>query len=434
MTTLLHQGLSPARDTLSNGAVVVAKETHTTPAVTIGVSFRAGSLYDPASQVGLSNFVSRVVDRGTGSRSADDIAEAFDGRGVSLMVLVTRHLLTLTCTCLADDFDAMLDLLGDVCMHPTFPDQEVETRRGEIVTAIRQDQDNPAAIASEELMRLLYPDGHPYGRRTKGSVESVEAITRSDLQAFHRDHFTPSSLSLVVVGDVTPRRVMEEAARVFGGWNARPSPDDAVTTPPAVIERRRVVRPMMNKVQADIAYGFVAITRKDPSYYAFQVMNNVLGQYALGGRLGDSIRERQGMAYYVFSAFDGNVAPGPLVIRAGVDPKNVDRAVASIDEELRRMASDGVTPKELAESKQYMIGSMPRTLETNAGIAAFLQNAEFFGLGLDYDVRLPRLIDEVTLDEVNAQAHRYLVPERAALAIAGPYDGAQPASPSATDR
>ena len=428
MTTVVHQGLAPSRETLSNGAVVIAKETHTTPAVTISVTLRAGSICDPPSRIGLAHVLSRVIDRGTETRSADDIAEALDGRGVSLMVVVTRHQLALACTCLSEDFEPMLDLIGDLCMHPTFPDEEVETRRGEIVTSIRQDEDNPAVMATEGLMGLLYPGGHPYGRRTKGTVELVDAITRSDLQAFHRETFTPSSLSLVVVGDVATTRVSEQAARVFGGWPGRPSPDRAVPTPPAATARRRLVVPMMNKVQADIAYGFVTIAREDPSYYAFLVMNNVLGQYVLGGRLGDSIRERQGMAYYVFSAFEANVGQGPLVIRVGVDPRNVDRAVASIDDELRRMAADGVTPRELTESKQYLVGSMPRTLETDAGIAAFLQNVEVFGLGLDYDLRLPRLINDVTLEEVNAVARRYLVPDRAVLAIAGPYDGNEQAA------
>jgi len=434
MTTVVHQGLAPSRETLSNGAVVIAKETHTTPAVTISAAFRAGSIYDPPSRIGLAHFLSRVIDRGTETRSADDIAEALDGRGVSLMVLVTRHLLTLACTCLSEDFEPMLDLMGDICMRPTVPEQEVETWRGEIVTSIRQDEDNPAVMAVEGLMGLLYAGGHPYGRRAKGSVDTVEAISRSDLQSFHRETFTPSSLSLVVVGDVGTHRVNEQAARVFGDWPGRAAPDSAVPAPPAAVTRQRLVVPMMNKVQADIAYGFVAIARKDPSYHAFLAMNNVLGQYALGGRLGDSIRERQGMAYYVFSAFEANVGEGPLIIRAGVDPRNVDRAVASIDEELRRLADEGVTSRELTESKQYLAGSMPRTLETNAGIAAFLQTAESFGLGLDYDVRLPHLINDVTLEEVNAEARRYLVPDRAALAIAGPYDGGQEAAQPAAGR
>jgi len=153
-------------------------------------------------------------------------------------------------------------------------------------------------------------------------------------------------------------------------------------------------------------------------------MNNILGQYAIGGRLGDSIRERQGMAYYVFSALDANVIPGPLVIRAGVSPDNVDRAVASIDEELRRLAADGPTTSEMTESAQYLIGSMPRTLETNLGIATFLQTEEFFGLGLDYDLRVPDRLRAVTREAVSAAARQTLVPSHATVVIAGPYAGA----------
>ena len=423
MRTAVHQGLAPTRERLYNGAVVLAKETRTTPAVALSVTFRAGSVYDPPDRVGLANFLSRVIDRGTTTRSADDIAEALDGRGVSLMVVATRQAMTLACTCLAEDFDAMLELIADICRRPTFPEQEIETRRREIITSIRQDEDSPAVMAAEGLMGLLYPDGHPYGQRTRGTIATVEAVRRSDLADFHARTFTPSSLSLVVVGDVETSRVIAQAVRVFGDWKGGAAPDASVPDPSRPTTRRQLVTPMMNKAQADIAYGFVTIARADPSYDALLVMNNVLGQYALGGRLGDSIRERQGMAYYVFSAFDANVGRGPLVIRAGVDPRNVDRAVGSIDQELRRLAADGVTARELKESQQYLVGSMPRTLETNAGIAAFLQNVEYFGLGLDYDVRLARLIGEVTLEQVNAEARRHLEPDRAALSIAGPYEG-----------
>jgi len=290
-----------------------------------------------------------------------------------------------------------------------------------VITAIRQDEDNPAVRASETLMALLYPDGHPYGRRTKGSIEIVESLTREQLLWLHADRFAPTELTAVVVGDAEPARVKDVAARVFGRWR-KPAPP-SIPLPPVrpATARRRVVIPMMNKAQADIAYGFTTITRRDPAYYAFWLMNVAFGQYAIGGRLGDSIRERQGMAYYVSSSLDANVAEGPLLVRAGVSPTNVHRAVASIDEEVVRLVRDGVTEKELDESRRYLIGSIPRALETNAAIASFLQTGEFFGLGLDYDARLPDLLRAVTLDDVNAAARRALDPDRAAVVIAGPY-------------
>ena len=420
---ITHRGLSPTRHVLANGLTVLAKETRTTPAVTIYAGFHAGTAYDPPACDGLAFFVSKTLDRGTASRTADQIAEELDSRGVTLSISVNRHAMWLVCTCLTEDFDHVLSLMGDIAMQPVFPAAEVETRRGEIVTLLRQDQDNPATVAMETLMRTLYGETHPYGRRMRGTLESVERMTRNDLQQFHARRFAPQAMSIALVGDLAPDRAVAVTESVFGGWQKAPPEDVVVNGAPPANGRRVQVLPMMNKAQADVAYGFTSIRRQDPQYYAYWLMNNILGQYALGGRLGDSIRERQGMAYYPFSSLDASLGPGPLIVRAGVSPANVERAVASIDEELAKLAAEGPTDRELAESKQYLTGSMPRTLETNAGIATFLQTAELFGLGLDYDLRQASLLGEVTLEQVHAAARAVLDPARAAVVVAGPYSG-----------
>jgi len=414
--------LDPIRSQLGNGVMLLAKRTTTTPAVSISLAMRGGSSCDPAGWAGTAWLLSRVIDRGTAGRSAADIAEELDGRGITLTITVTRHSFTIGCACLSEDFEAVLALAGEIVMAPSLPDAELATRKGEIITAIRQDQDNPAVRATETLMAMLYPDGHPYGRPTKGSLETVEALTRERALQLHADRFAPGALTAVIVGDIDPSQAGDAVDRVFGGWRKPAPAADAVPAARRAIARRRGTIPMPNKAQADLAYGFVSIARRDPAYYAHWLMNNVFGQYALGGRLGDSIRERQGMAYYVSSSLDANVAPGPLVIRAGISPANVDRAIASIDEEIAAIVRDGVTAKELDESRRFLIGSIPRALETNGAIANFLQTAEFFGLGLDYDTRLPALLSEVTLDEVNAAARDSLDAGTATVVVAGPVE------------
>jgi zinc protease len=407
---------------LGHGVVVTAKQTRKTPIVALNFAMRAGSICDPPEAPGTVNLLSRVIDRGTLTRSAEAIAEELDNCGISLTFTVNRHQVSAACTCLAPDFERVFTLVADILQCPSFPEAELAKRRGEVVTAIRQDDDNTGVRAAEGLMALLYGDRHPYGRRQKGTIDVVERLTRDDLAALHTARFAPSELSIVIVGDVQPDLVVDLAERVYGSWNT-PKPSAVPVPPPSPAPgRRRAVLSMMNKAQADIAYGFVAIGRNDPRYYAYWLMNNALGQYALGGRLGDNIRERQGMAYYVSSILDANVVEGPLMIRAGVSPSNVDRAIAAIDHELVRLRTDGLMPKELAESRQYLIGAMPRALETNAGIANFLQNAELFGLGPDYDVQLPSLLSAVTLDEANDAARRTLDPERATIVVAGPYE------------
>lgn len=415
-------GLSPSREVLANGVTVIAKQTSTTPAVTLLAYLRAGSAYDPSDCEGLAHFVSRTIDRGTERHTADQLAEALDSRGVTLSTSVSRHVLSLACTCLVDDFDEVLELLADVITRPVFPSVEVDRRRGEIITLIRQDEDNPAIVAVETLMAMLY-GGHPYGRRLRGSVHNVERIDRQALQRFYATHSEPAGLSLAIVGDVDPQRAAEAAQAALGGWNNGASGDLPSAPVPRSVGRRARVVPMMNKSQTDIAYGFATIARRDASYHAYWLMNNILGQYSLGGRLGDSIREQQGMAYYVFSSLEANVMPGPLTIRAGVSAENVSKAVASIDAELRKLVDAPPTEQELTESKQYLIGSMPRTLETNMGIATYLQTVEMFELGLDYDVRMPQLLRAVTAEQVHEAAQRGIDPEKASVVVAGPYEG-----------
>ncbi len=423
MSTAVVRGLAPVRQVLANGTVVIAKHAPTTPAVTIHASFAAGTIFDPPGQHGLAHFVSRTIDRGTETRTADEIAEELDSRGVTLTVTVNRHALQIVLTCLVEDLQSMLGILADITMHPVFPDAEVSNRRGEIITLIRQDEDNPAPVANEALMAALYGESHPYGTRPRGSVEDVEAIDRASLRRFHAERFRPAALSLVMVGDVTEERAIAAAEAVFGSWSGAPPAEADLQPVPSATARRVRIIPMMNKAQTDIGYGFTSIRRSDPSYYGAWLLNNILGQYSLGGRLGDNIRERQGMAYYVFSGLDANVIPGPLTIRAGVSPANVERAVAAIDEEVALFAKDGPTEKEVQDSKQYLIGSMPRSLETNIGIATFLQTEEFFKLGLDYDLRVPGLLRAVTRDEIHEIARRTLDPAKATVVVAGPYTG-----------
>ena len=416
-------GLAPTREVLANGVTVVAKRTSTTPAVTLIANLRAGSVHDTAELPGLAHFVSRTIDRGTERYSADELAEQLDNRGVTLAASVTRHTLV-TRVHLSRRRPGRRAWTRCGSRHATVisPSVEVDRRRGEIVTLIRQDEDNPSAVAVETLMSMLY-GSHPYGRRARGTVASVEHIDRQMLQRFHAAHCVPKGLSLAVVGDIDPARAIDAARITFGDWTGGEAVDvTGMPVPPASGRQRNVVS-MMNKSQTDIAYGFATITRRDASYYAYSLMNNILGQYSLGGRLGDSIREQQGMAYYVFSSLDANLMPGPLVIRAGVSPANVAKAVASIDTELQKLVDSGPTEQELQESKQYLIGSMPRTLETNLGIASYLQTVEFFGLGLDYDVRMPDLLRAVTPAHVHDVARRAIDPANAAIVVAGPFEG-----------
>jgi zinc protease len=418
-------GLNPKRVVLPNSITVIAKANHTSPTVSLLVGVRTGGYADPPDRDGTAALCARVLDRGTSKRSADVIADELDGRGASLSVIAGRHQMALAATCLADDFDPVLLLAADIARHPAFKDSEIATRKETLITSIRQDEDNPATVAGDAFAQALY-GAHPYARKVRGTVAGIEAIRRQDLVRFHQRGFDPSIMTVVVVGDVVEELAIAAITKLFGDWPASATPAGeklALTVPdPARPAARQLVSvPMMSKSQADVVYGFIGVKRSDPDYIAMSVMNNALGQYAIGGKLGDSIRERQGMAYYVYSSLDATFGAGPFSIRAGVAAANVERTIASIDEELGAVVKNGFTAQEIDESKSYMIGSLPRQLETNAAIASFLLNVETFGLGLDYDQRLPGLIGAVTRDAADLAARRLLNPATATIAVAGPW-------------
>ena len=415
--------LNPKRVVLTNGITVIAKANHTSPTVSLLVAARVGGFNDPPERDGTAALCARVLDRGTSKRSADVIADELDGRGASLSVIAGRHQMALAATCLADDFEPVLALVADVARYPAFADKEIATRKEVLITSIRQEEDNPASVAGDAFARALYRN-HPYARQVRGTVAAIEAIRRQDLVRFHQKGFDPATMTVVVVGDIVDELAVAAITKLFG-WTVVTKTTDKpqVKVPdPVVPAARQVVSvPMMNKAQADVVYGFIGVKRSDPDYAAISVMNNALGQYAIGGRLGDSIRERQGMAYYVYSTLDATFGPGPFAIRAGVSAANVERTIDSIDAELNGVAKNGFTAQEIDESKSYMIGSLPRQLETNAAIASFLLNAETFGLGLDYDEKLPGLIGAVTKEHADAAAKRLLDPAKATIAVAGPW-------------
>jgi zinc protease len=412
--------LTPCRTAFDNGVVALAQWNPTSPVVAINATFDAGSAEEPADFPGVAYLVRRTIDRGTANRTASEIADLLDDRGVSIWTSVSRHSFSISLLCLAEDFPDLLRLVADIARAPAFPVEEIEKRRVQAITSLREGQDDPATIAIDLLHQDLYGAAHPYGRNVKGTVAGLEALRRHHLVGYHDRFLVPDALRVAIVGDIEPGRAVDEVAVAFGNWQGAPAALESISPPPASRARSLRRHDMPGKVQADIGYGFTTVRRMDPRFYAFWMMNNVLGQFGLGGRLAENIRERQGMAYYAYSTLEAMIGEGPLIVRAGVDPANVDRAIEAIDDEVGAFGIGGPTRDELEDTRSSLIGSIPRMLESNESIAEFLLHAELFGLGLDFDRRLPELLRAVTIDDVREAAAEVLRPDHAAIVVAGP--------------
>lgn len=412
----------PHRTTLSNGLVVLLRENHANPTVALQGVVRAGALFDPPGRSGLAAFVGAMLDRGTRGRTALMQAAAIEDVGAHLSFEGNAETLGFSGSSLTEDLPTVLDVLADALASPAFPPEQVEKARDELLIRVRMADDNTTSVAARTANRLLYPEDHPYHWPSFGTQETLRAVTRGDLEAFHARHYGPQATTLVLVGDVTPERTLPLVERALGSFPplAERRPFSAPDSPPLRGPARRVVH-LADRSQTDIVWAKHGFARTAPDYYAALLMNYVFGGGSLSSRLMDQLRDRQGLVYGVYSVLAAGIGAGPIQVRAGTNPAQVDRAIAAIEEVTRRMYEEGPTAEELAEAKGYLAGVFPVRLESNGGVAAQLTAAELYGLGLDYIDRYPGIIEGVTLDQVRAAARKYLEPGTHALAIAGSY-------------
>lgn len=410
------------RTELPNGLVVLAREHPGSGMVALQGYLKSGAMYD-GERSGLARFVIAMLQRGTRRRSSQEIAETLEGMGAALSFRIDLETVGIGLRALREDFRAAMEILADVLTEPVFPPEEIEKVRGEILTSIRVDLQDTRKVALRTFRSIMFPPGHPHARLPDGEEHIISTITREELEEYHRAHVRPEATVLTVVGDVTPADVLSTVGETFSAWTRRGIWTLPPVPPlrPATGSIRRDVR-IPGKIQSDLTLGSFGVARTDPRYYEAMMANLILGQIGLMGRLGDRVRERQGLAYYAYSDLSAGLLAGPWWAHAGVNPKNEDRAIASILEEIRRFQDEGPEDGELSDVRDYLIGSLAVRLETNGGIAQTLADIELYGLGLDYLERYPKIIRNVSAEDLR-RAAALLSSEDYYVAIAGPPTG-----------
>jgi len=408
------------RTELDNGITVLAYENLNSPAVVIGGYLWAGSISEQAEQAGLASLTAGMLLRGTKTRSFGQINEALESVGAQLGYRSNVHSVGFGGKALAEDLDLLLEILSDSLRHPTFPATELETLRGQVLTAIQRRAHDTGRMAWLTFDALLYPD-HPYGRSVTGYEETVTGLTQGHLTGYFRDHYSPEGMVLAVVGAAPADTVIEMVRGALGDWRVpEASPNRSIPPTVQLDKARRDTAVVEGKSQSDIVLGWPALARNDPDYMKVHLANTVLGVFGMMGRLGENIRERQGLAYYAYSRLQAGLGAGPWTAIAGVSPANVDRTVESILQEVRRLRNEPVPRDEIADSQSYLTGLMPLRLETNEGIMTTLLDIERHELGLDYLLHYADLVNSVRAGDIQEMARKYLDPEIYALAVAGP--------------
>ncbi|HEC35966.1 MAG TPA: insulinase family protein [Anaerolineae bacterium] len=409
-----------SRQELSNGIVVLIRENHASPSVVVSGYLQVGCYDEMDEQAGLAAFTASALTRGTTHRTFDQIYEEVESVGASIGVSAGIHHTGFGAKSLAEDLPLVLDVLADVLRYPTFPPGEVEKLRGEILTDLEERAHDTRRMAALTFHELAYPQGHPYSRSRIGYAETVSALSRDDLVAFYQRGYGPQGMVVVIVGAVETKQAMAHVEAAFGDWDGPIYPREPLPPVSRPREIRRKFVPIPGKTQTDIVMGYPGPARTDPSFLDAAVCNTILGVFGMMGRLGDRVRDEQGLAYYSYSRIEGGLGPGPWTVVAGVNPANMEQALESIRAEVRRICQEPVEPEELADSQAFLIGSLPLRLETNEGVARAILNMEQYSLGLDYLQQYSDLIQEITPERVQAAARTWLDSDAYVLAVAGP--------------
>lgn len=405
---------------LDNGITVLARANFNSPSVAIIGSLMVGSLHDQTQQLGLADFVANALMYGTTQLNQTALYDLLESAGASLHINGGTHTTGFNGKCLVEDLPMLLSLCHQILSQPGFPETQIEKLRAMVLTGLALREQDTAEQAGLAFDQLVYAN-HPYSRPDEGYPATVKEFQVEDLARFHQHNYGPNSMSIAVVGGVDPQKAIDQIAAVFENWK-----NPLQQAPPSLPPLSRLLEPasvrvkVADKKQSDLVVGAAGPPREAEEYLAAALGNSVLGQFGMMGRIGETLREKAGLAYYAYSSLSSSLGPAPWTVSAGVNPKNEEKAARLIQKELERITQKPVSENELADSKANFIGRVPLSFESNLGVAASLIHIEKHQLGLDYYQRYADSIQKIRREEVLLAMKSYLSPQGLASAIAGP--------------
>ena len=415
----------PARDvkfppyeirTLQNGLQVVVVQHHEQPILTLRMLIRSGAASDPSQKQGVAVLTAALLDQGTATRSAEQIADTIDSIGGGLGTGAGTDLSYANILVMKDSLSLGFELLNDVVRNPAFKIDELERQRQQAISGLRVSYEDPDYVAGLVFDRLVY-GFHPYGLPNNGTPESLQSITVDDLRAFHKAYYAPNNAILAVVGDVTPQEAFSGAERAFGNWTSHDVKADDAGAPPAPT-RRVIVVDKPDAVQTELRVGELALPRKHPDYLAYDLTMKILGGEG-ANRLQRVLRSERGLTYGASAEFQALRQSGDFAANTDTRSDATAEVLRVIVEEITKLQRDRVSDRELSDAQAYLTGNFPLTIETPEDIAAQVLNAIFYGLPLSDIENYRELVNAITPDDIQRVAREYLKPDRLSVVLVG---------------
>ncbi|HUQ42759.1 MAG TPA: pitrilysin family protein [Candidatus Limnocylindrales bacterium] len=409
-----------ARRRLDNGLRIAVVPIADLRSASVILTVEAGQWFEPVGRPGIARLTAQTMLRGTRGKSANEWAEAIDALGAAARLDVGSHAGVFGAQCLDEDIPALLGLMSETLRTPALNPDDLEFVRGQTLAQLERDERDTRAVVERVWRSLVYPRAHPFHEPGIGDAEVVRTATVEEIRDYHESAIRPDGAILIVAGAASVDGVVDAANRAFGGWRSngvrdqRDVPEVALA---ATIERTEVVP---DKTQSDVLIGWPGIPRSDPRFTAARVTNMVYAADTFASRAGNVIRDQLGLAYYVFSGMGSSRGQSPWVVRMGVNPANVRRAMEVALDELRKITQGDIADDDLSLAKDKLVGELDVALESPAGVASMVLETELFDLGEDHLERYPNELRAITKQQVVETARTVLPPERHAAVVAGP--------------
>ncbi|MDQ3712789.1 MAG: insulinase family protein, partial [Acidobacteriota bacterium] len=404
---------------LSNGLDVWVVRQGELPIVSMNLVLKSGGTFEPADKSGVSSMTAALLDDGTKTRSALDIANGLQSIGASMGSGSSWDSASVSMSSTTKNLDQALDIYADVIVNPIFPEKELENVRRSALTGFVQRRLNPNAIADVVYDRVLYGATHPYGRQLSGTETTIKALKRDDLVSFYEASYRPNNATLVVVGDVDSKMLMPKLEKAFAGWKEGKISGGELPNFAPLEKAGIYVVDRPDAAQSVISIGQVGVDRSNPDFFPLQVMNSILGGQFIS-RVNLNLREDKGYTYGARSGFTFRRGAGPFSASADVQTAVTKQSVAEFLKEINGIRGTvPVTTKELEYNKQSIIRRFPASFETVGQISGQLSNLIVYNLPDSYFNEYIQKVNAVTLADVNRVANKYLTPDKMAIVIVG---------------
>ncbi len=407
------------RYTLDNGIQLMVLENHAIPCACMKLHFLDAMGIDPPGKEGMNYLLANLLTEGTQSMSAEEISHAMEFIGASL----SGGCNGMTAKFIAQDFEMVLGMMAEIVQKPLFPEDSLRREKRKLCAKFASMKDDPYSKGIIAFRKLVYGK-HPYGRSALGSPKSVASIEVKDLQEYHKKYFVPERCILSIVGDVDAQEAYRLVQKSFGEWQRKPG--KAYLFEEIPFPKKPVIKYIpMKKEQLIVYFGHLGIRRTNPDYYKLILLEQILGQgQGFTDRLSKKIREEYGLCYNVECSLTSCAErePGFMAAFLATTPKNYPLAMKTLKEEMILVQQKGVTQEELESARSYLKGRVVFNLEESEALANYLLHSHIFKLGTDYVNQFPKILDSITLSDIQEVASRYLHPEVATTIVVGPVE------------